>query len=569
MKKMDSNAVPCRISRRRILTGGAALLALPFASETVAGPELVPPVSQRDVSLDIRKASPAPLVHFWSKCVGAGRANEGLRAAWLEQLRAVKSECGFEYCRFHGLFHDDMFVLRIQDGKAVYNWQYVDELFDRMLVIGVKPFVELGFMPKDLASTERTQFWWKGNVSPPKDYALWGNLVSRFAQHCVERYGLQEVRTWYFEVWNEPNLRGFWDGTRSQYFELYRISVLAIKSIDPTLRVGGPATSNFVGDGRFEGDIEDKSKQLTNTVGDLNTLPWKGVWIEAFLAYCAQHGLPVDFVSTHPYPTDFALNPGTGKSAGKTRELDATRKDLTWLRQTVGKSAYPNAEIHLTEWSSSPSSRDHTHDYQQAAAYIIKANLDSAGLVDSLSYWTFSDIFEEAGAGELPFHGGFGLMNYQGIPKPSFHGYRMLNALGDTVLRKEDGLVVTRHSKTGKLTALAYHFPANVHDSLSFGDVQQAELMLRQGAARDFRLLLEGVKPGALFTVERLDHEHGNAIKAWQDMGSPADLSRSQIKNLTARARATRRREMRAGPSGSLSWLEELSPWACVLINQV
>ena len=557
--------VLARAARRRILRTAAGLLIFPLApglAWTAGTTEAL------RAGVDVRRSRPVPLAHFWSKCVGAGRANEGLRAAWLEQLRTVKESCGFAYCRFHGLFHDDMFVLRVVDGKPVYNWQYVDELFDRMLGIGVKPFVELGFMPKDLASTERTQFWWKGNISPPKDYPRWAELVRVFTRHCVERYGLEEVRSWYFEVWNEPNLRGFWDGTRSQYFELYKQSVLAIKSIDQRLRVGGPATSNFVGDARFDGDIEDKSMQLTNTVKDLNTLPWKGVWIESFLDYCAKNRLPLDFISTHPYPTDFALNPGTGVNAGKTREVDATRKDLTWLRRTVDGSAYPKAEIHLTEWSSSPSSRDHTHDYLQAAAFIIKANLDSVGLVDSLAYWTFTDVFEEAGAGTDSFHGGFGLINYQGVVKPSFHAYRMLNALGNRVLHREDGLIVTRHTGTGKLTALAYHFPQEVTDALSFGDAAQAEAMLNRGSQREFQLKLTGLKPGADFSIDRLDHEHGNAIGDWKKMGAPPSPTRVQIETLKARGRATKQYAARADSVGGLDWVEVLTPWACVLISE-
>ncbi|HYO20891.1 MAG TPA: hypothetical protein VER36_00710, partial [Flavisolibacter sp.] len=194
--------------------------------------------------------------HFWSKCAGAGRACEGLRAGWLEQLKLAKEHCGFEYLRFHGLFHDDMFVYKEVNGNPVYNWQYIDELFDRMLEIGIKPFVELGFMPKALASGERTQFWWKGNVSAPSDYNKWATLVGEFTKHCMSRYGLPEVKTWYFEVWNEPNLRAFWDASKSEYFQLYKVSVNAIKAIDKNLRVGGPATSNFVPDERFDGDIE-------------------------------------------------------------------------------------------------------------------------------------------------------------------------------------------------------------------------------------------------------------------------------------------------------------------------
>ncbi|HEX8341617.1 MAG TPA: hypothetical protein VF624_11965, partial [Tepidisphaeraceae bacterium] len=296
-----------------------------------------------------------PLRHFWSECVGAGRANEGLRAGWLEQLQLVREHCGFRYCRFHGLFHDDMFVYREDArGEAVYNFQYVDELFDRMLAIGVRPFVELGFCPSALASQIGTVFWWKGNGSPPTDYAKWGALVGRIMTHWVGRYGIDEVRQWYFEVWNEPNLHPFFKGTKSQYFELYKTTAAAVKAVDPSLRVGGPATSNFVPDARFAGETEDLA-QHAGTIGaaDLDALDWKPVWLSNFFAYCAREKLPVDFISCHPYPTDWALD-SHGETVKSTRGADATTKDLALLRRMVDASDWPAAEIHLTEWSSSP-----------------------------------------------------------------------------------------------------------------------------------------------------------------------------------------------------------------------
>ncbi len=181
-------------------------------------------------------------------------------ASWLEHLKLAHEACGFKYVRFHGLFHDDMFVYQGGPGKPRYNWQYVDDLFDRILAIGVRPFVELAFMPQPMAFGTRTTFWWKANTSPPKDNAQWADMVGQFLKHCIARYGKDEVRNWYFEVWNEPDLQGFWDGTKTQYFEFYMATAKAVKAVDPSLRVGGPATSNFVADQRFDGEREDHSK---------------------------------------------------------------------------------------------------------------------------------------------------------------------------------------------------------------------------------------------------------------------------------------------------------------------
>ncbi len=510
----------------------------------------------------------APLVHFWSVCVGAGRANEGLRAGWLEQLKFVHDTCGFQYVRFHGLFHDDMFVYREAGGKPLYNWQYIDDLFDRMLAIGVRPFVELSFSPKALASDDNSTFWWKANSSPPGDFGKWADLVANFARHCESRYGPAEVRRWYFEIWNEPDLHGFWSGTRSQYFELYRVSALALKAVDADLRVGGPATSNFVADGRFDGETQQRSK-LIALADPLHSeqLPWRPVWLKEFMAYCAEQKVPVDFFSTHPYPTDWALDEA-GQGHMLTRQVDATRNDLRLLRNIVDASPFPKAAIHLTEWSSTPSSRDATHDSVPAATYIVKANLESAGLVDSLSYWTFTDIFEEAGAGATPFHGGFGLVNFQGIVKPAFHAYRYLDTLGEEKIADAPGAIVTRHRVDGRLTALIYHYPPEMTLTVPGGSRAVAESNLRVGRPTELRLELNGLRAGARFRMETLDAEHGNAVAAWDAIGHPDAPTREETAKLREAAWATRRETIVADATGRVSLQRTLQPWSLVLLDE-
>lgn len=517
------------------------------------------------------QAAGRPLNHFWNVCVGAGRANEGLRAGWREHLDLAVRTCGFRFLRFHGLFHDDMFVYRQDaDGRPSYNWQYIDDLFDGMLDVGIRPFVELGFCPTSLATVKATVMWWKGNGSPPNDNAKWAGLVDAFTRHCIARYGLDEVRTWYFEVWNEPNLAPFFRGTRSQYFELYKVTAETIKAIDPGLRIGGPATSNFVPDARFDGETEDDAKQTTFAVEDLDSLEWKGVWIEAFLAFCAENRLPLDFLSTHPYPTDFALD-GHGVTRGRTRGIDSTRQDLAWLRRVIDASPYPGAEIHLTEWSSSPSSRDHSHDDLPAAAFVVKTNLESTGLVDSLSYWVFSDVFEEGGGGQSVFHGGFGMINYQGIPKPVFHAYRFLAALGDEELARTDGAIVTRHAATGGVAALAWHYPPEQKTAvpMSTGSRDVAEQVRHTGSPRPFRLRLSGLRPHAPFLVEVLDATHGFALAAWQAMGAPEPPDREQTRLLREAGHATHRTFLTADADGRLLLERTLAPWSLIQVREI
>jgi xylan 1,4-beta-xylosidase len=510
-----------------------------------------------------------PFKPYWNFCVGAGRANEGLRANWQSQLKKVVKECHFRYVRFHGLFHDDMFVYNEKNGKALYNFQYIDELFDALLEIGIKPFVELGFCPLEMASEKKTVFWWGGHGSPPNDYEKWNNLVKNFVQHSISRYGIDEVRTWYFEVWNEPNLHPFFTGTKSEYFELYKVSALAIKGIDKQLRVGGPATSNFVPDGRFDGEKEDKEKQLTNKVEDLNKLQWKGVWIEDFINYCSKENLPMDFLSTHPYPTDFALD-GHGGNSGRSRNVDSTKKDLQWLRNIIDKSPFPEAEIHLTEWSSSPSSRDHSHDFLPAATFIVKTNLDSIGLVDSLSYWTFTDVFEEGGAGDSIFHGGFGMINFQGIVKPSFHAYRFLSYLGDEIMGSEEGSFISRDSKTGFISAIFYHYPAQMPSAVPMAnkDRSQAEKILSIGTDEDLSIEITNLPPETLFSVEILDSENGSVMSDWKNMGYPEPPDRQQTEELRASAMKTSCFTWKSGKDGVLSINKNIKPWSIIMMRQ-
>lgn len=512
--------------------------------------------------------------HIWSEGTCAGRVNEGLRTSWVEQLRLVKEHCGFKYLRMHGLFDDDMCIyFEKANGKVVYNWQYVDEVYDRMLDIGVRPFVELSFFPKGIAAdNSKTQMWYQNRITyDPQRLDKWKRLVQAFTQHVVERYGIDEVRQWYFEVWNEPNLNmtpkaGFFEGTRSDYFQLYKASAEAVKSVDSRLKVGGPATSNFIADKRHDGEVLDNSKSVFYPQEKINEQQWKGVWIEDFLAYCAKESLPVDFISTHAYPTDYALDPVSGKGKDAIRYVHSLRDDLAWLRRTIAKSKYPKAEIHITEWSTSPNSRDRMHDLLPPAAYIVKANLDNIGGANSVMYWTFTDIFEEKGGGEEIYHGGFGMINFQGIVKPSFHAYRMLNQLGDEKLFYEEPVFVSRHSKNGKITALAFNYPDEYIEAVPSS--RNANNYM-EASPKQLHLTLTGLKPNAVFTIETLDKEHGNAYDAWNDMGLPHSPNREQIAYLKVRGWDTLKEAVTISANGTLTLNLTIQPWACILVTEL
>ena len=515
------------------------------------------------------KGSSKPLIHFWSKVVGAGRANEGLRSTWQEELEMGRKYDGFQYVRFHGIFQDDMFVYREDEhGNPIYNFQYVDDLYDRMLAKGVRPFVELSFSPEPLSPVHNTTFWWRADGSPPSDYSKWGNLVQAFVKHCIDRYGIDEVRQWYFEVWNEPNLYQsfFRGGSQEKYFELYKITAQTIKTIDSQLRIGGPATSNF----NMDGDAIKKA-QATGKPFDPLSIPWRPVWIEDFLRYCHDNNLPVDFVSTHPYPQDFAIDePGRPKGKGFRRSIDSTRDDLHTMRKMIDASPYPKAEIHLTEWNSSPSPVDHSHDSLAGATFVAKTNLESIGLVDSLSYWTFTDVFEENRKTDSIFHGGFGLINYQEIPKPAFHAYRFMNELGDELLAQTPGGVVSRDSKTGYITAVFYNYPPEIKVSLPVSDtLAAADQIDNSGSARDLAFNVDHLAANASFLIETLDKEHGDAVAGWEAMGEPEPPNREQTAALEKLAWDTRKQIVRTDEEGRLHVNLKLAAWSVVLVKQL
>lgn len=449
--------------------------------------------------------------HPWRVCVGGGRVGEALRADFQKHLEMIQQEMPFQYLRMHGLFHEDMMVYREEsDGTPVYNWQYIDLVFDHWLSIGIRPFVELGFMPYDLASGELTVFWWKGNVTPPKDYDRWAELVEKFTRHCIERYGLEEVLQWYFEVWNEPNLSFFWDGDFEEYMKLYAASAAAIKKVDSSLRVGGPATSG-------SGD-------------NIGHAPW----LADFLRVIKERELPLDFMTTHPYPTRHPFDPEAGGSM--VWDVPERQKlDLEGIDVDLAAAGLTGIERHYTEWNNSPSPRDLTHDTAFLAPFVIRENVRYRQHFESLSYWTLSDIFEENRQGDTPFHGGFGMVNIQGFKKPAYHGYWFLSQLGTERLAEGDNYVATRRAD-GTIVILCWnycHYREGLSDQVFKTLPQQERYSLFVEHGDDtFNITIPEMPASATAHLTRFDREHGSVFDAWLRMGAPEHILREQAAEL-------------------------------------
>lgn len=433
--------------------------------------------------------------HYWELCVGSCHAIMGTRQDWRQQLEKAHRELGFRYVRFHGLLNDEMSVcLRNPDGTLRYNFFEIDSVFDFLLSIGMRPFIELGFMPTALASGTATCFHYHGNITPPADYAQWALLVRKLVSHLVDRYGLEEVRTWFFEVWNEPNLPFFWAGTQDEYFKLYEVSAHAVKSVDGRLKVGGPATS-------------------------INA------WIPAMRQFCREKDVPLDFLSTHHYPTDDPLWKNSDLTleeffANYSDKLGTYERGILKKMTVKAKEKAGDLPLYYTEWNTSAMLPDACHDEPYSAALAAKTIADNDGLVDGYSFWTFSDLFEEQGQLPGPYHGGFGLQTVHGIPKPTYHVFEFLHSLGEERLAVETGgessveVLVVRGGDGLRLLAYNHNIPTAA--------IREEEVKIN----------LKGIQTTGPLTISRVDADHANPKHAWLEMGSPEYPSREQLEQI-------------------------------------
>lgn len=465
-----------------------------------------------------------PLEKYWELCVGSCHATTALREDYRKQLEQCQREIGFRYVRFHGLFDDDMSVV-VQDNYSKemrLSFINIDSIFDFLLSINMKPFVELGFMPECLKSKPATIFHYKGNTAPPADHDQWAWFIRTFMQHLLDRYGRTEVRQWFFEVWNEPNLGGpdspdgFFAGSMEDYFKLYRVTAEAVKAVDPCLRVGGPATSN-------------------------------NAWIPEMVKFCRENQVPIDFISTHHYPTDVVLGYGVEDSANFGRPTPEQMEDPEYMKTYKEKleafhahlwervdrgvvtrmtqKAFQEADgipLYYTEWNSLAGLPS---DGPFGASFIAKTVLDGVGMAKGYSYWTFSDIFEENGMPSAEFHGGFGLLTLHGVPKATYRAFQLLHTLGDVLYEQKlaDGTLdvyAVKHAPAGALQFLVVNHHSLLHP------IAEEEVRI---TLKDLEAPVDTVLKAQ---VERIDDNHANAIACWRELGSPEYVTKAQLEAL-------------------------------------
>jgi xylan 1,4-beta-xylosidase len=448
---------------------------------------------------DLHQTS-GPINRFFDFCVGSDYAGTLIRDDSQNQLQMVADELSFRYIRFHAIFHDDLGTVQMHDGKISYDWTEIDQLYDSLLARHIKPFVELGFTPKALATSSNSIFYYHANTSHPNP-AKWRDLVAAFARHLEQRYGSAEVRSWYFEVWNEPNLSGFLqDGNQADYFHLYRLTARTLKSVDSRLRVGGPATAG-------------------------------AAWIPEFLAYVKNTGTPIDFVTTHTY----GVKGGFLDAAGKADvQLDPSPEaivgDVRRVRRQIGASPFPNLPLYISEWSTAYTPADPVHDSYISAAYILSKLKATEGLAQGMSYWTYSDLFEEAGPPPAAFYGGFGLVTRDGIRKPAFFAYKYLHALqGETIVSSDPESMLSTNGRD--FTAVLWDFVQPVQKQ---SDRPFYTQVIPDQPAAPVALTLTHLVPNAMYQLaeQRTGYDANDAYTAYLRMGAPKNLTSSQIAHL-------------------------------------
>ena len=453
---------------------------------------IIPAPAQQRIEIDAN-APATPFPHFWEQMFGSGRAALALRDSYRSDLRAVKQITDFRYVRFHAILHDELGVYNEDEhGNPVYNFAYVNQIYDGLLANGVRPVVEISFMPKKLAFNPDAlhPFWYKPNVSPPKSYEKWDGLITAFARNLVQRYGIEEVSQWYFEVWNEPNI-DFWGGIPRQrsYFELYDHTARDLKAVNPRLRVGGPATA-------------------------------AAQWVDAFLKHTTDNNIPIDFVSTHGYADDTVENMfAASDNVPSDLPMDQrVCRAIAKVRSQMKAAGKPNVPLFWTEWN--VPGHDESRDTTYVGPALANTIRQCDGLVDMMSFWTFSDVFEEGGPGPRPFIGQFGLRAEFGINKPSYYGFALLHQLGDKRIANSSPNIIATKAPDGSLIIAAWNL------------VDPSPAILSKAHSVILTLAIRNTAANAHATIQRVDNEHGNVLPKYTAIGKPDYPTPQQVEQL-------------------------------------
>jgi xylan 1,4-beta-xylosidase len=446
-----------------------------------------------------------PLRHTWEGVINVDQFRWMVRRDLQEQLALVQRELHAKHVRAVGMYDDELRAfcpspasfMGYEPKEPRTNWQNVDYVIDSLLDRGLNPMFTTSFIPSAMASGPVTVFTTKGHTSPPRDWKQWENFVRESVIHAVERYSLATVRQWYFEVWNEPNLPGwFWGGTHADFHQLWQATHRAIKSVDARLRVGGPSAA-------------------------------RAEWIEELLDFAATNDCTPDYLTAHVYnndsPAGQALAPFDGAQIGRnSRSPDHAAGLMRAIRGRVDRAGF-RGELHWNEWGRSFHGVDQRRENPSEAAFIARLLGEVSQEADAFAYWCVSDIYDQVGFGREAFHGGYGLLSLQGLRKPAYHTFQLLSRLGtERVAVSGAGADSLRNAIVttpvdGRAAVLVYAYDHD--DAPTTSSLSVAVELPAKG------------RPAALY---RVDSTENNVLVRWRTLGSPAYLSREQMRDLSA-----------------------------------
>lgn len=472
-----------------------------------------------NINIDLTKSSNKKLIKYWNKITSVERASLCLRSEIQSQIKKAQKELGYEFIRFHGIFSDEMMVYREDAfGNSIYNWNYIDEIFDFFCRINLKPFIEIGFMPEVLASKKQySDFFWKPNVSYPKSMKKWSDLISEFIKHCIDRYGRINVESWYFEIWDAPELSNlFWYESKENFFKFYKETYFAMKKISSKLQIGSPGILPI------------------NNFG----------WFKDFLNYCKNNSIVINFVACHIYTTTDIQNTAIPKEILGNKHINLSMPDENYLQSSVISlknilnSAGLNAlNLFVTEWNQSPYTVDYTRDTCFQSSYIVHNILNNIDNIDSLGFWTLSDIMDQGITGTNLFHGGYGLFTRNSIKKPAFNAFYLLNRLGDNLVDHGKDYIITSKGSTYQI--LIYNF-VYFDELFRTGDksllsYHERYNIFKSTEAKNTTILLT-LEEGKYNIIRySLNRESGSSFDAWLKMGAPEEMNNEMLTYLKSK----------------------------------
>lgn len=471
-----------------------------------------PSVLPKSLQVNAETSHTTSLLHTWKCFTSVGKAKELLYADIQAELTSLQKMVGFRYIKFHGIFSDDMFVYsEDKEGNPVFCFSYIDKVLDFLLSTGLKPLIQLSFMPAALAKDpDRTTFGFI--TSPPKKLASWTRLVKEFTLHLLDTYGREEVISWPFCVWNEPDTPNMFAFEDTEFFyRFYQVTWQTVKELAPEIAFGTPS-SYFIPQDGFRNFFED------------------------FLPWCDENHCKPDFINTHFYGTEFTPNAVAPLGMQGTLTLSSNenlfQRFVKDIRAMAKEQNLSNVPIYLTEWNSSPSHCDFLADTCFKSCYLIKNILENYDKLNSFGYWTLSDFLEEMTLPKEIFHGGLGIYTQNGIRKPAYYAFSFLSKLGDELIKKGEHYFITRSLDGYQILLYNYKHFSELYATGELFDMTPLNRYTPFSPEENLtcNITLDGL-PNKTYNIIKtsISRTSGSAFDQWIKMGAPEKMSREAV----------------------------------------